>query len=358
MRLSSGAVVLTWVAILSGADRTATRVPEIQQAIAAEMARLRVPGMSAAVAADLHPVWSQGFGVADLENSVPARDATVYRLGSIAKTITAVAVLQLAERGKLDLDAPIRTYVPSFPPKPWPVTARELLAHLGGIRHYRSPAEVDNTQHYTDLLDELKLFQDEPLLFQPGTRFSYSTYGYSLLGAAVESASGTSFLDYLRQNIFAPAGMTAIRLDSVYAIVPHRARGYRVGRGGAIENCALADTSNKIPGGGLIATAGDLVRFTASLERGQLLKRETLERMWTSQRTRDGQLTHYGLGWYVLDSGGRKWVCHTGAQQGASTVLLSSPRDGVAVALLANLEGIDLAPLAMRIAALLLPAQP
>lgn len=336
----------------------AARTEAIERIVEAERKRLDIPGLSAAVAIDLRPAWSEGFGMADLENSVPARAGTVYRLASLSKPITAVAVLQLVERGKLDLDAPIQKYVPSFPEKPWPITPRELLAHLSGIRHYRTLEEAQNTRHYSDLREPLRHFQDDPLLFEPGTRFLYTTYGYSLLGAAVETAAGAKFLDYLRENIFKPAGMETVQQDDVYRIVPHRARGYRRNGSGEIQNCALSDTSNKIPGGGLVSTAEDLVRFAVALDRGLLLRRETLEEMFTRQKLRDGRLGPYGLGWQIDRRGGRTWISHSGGQPGVSTFLLTTPKEGMAVAVMANLEGVDLVPLSVRIADVLLQSSP
>jgi CubicO group peptidase (beta-lactamase class C family) len=317
------------------------------------MDRLRIPGLSAAIAIDKRTVWSEGFGMADIENSVPARATTVYRLGSISKPITAVAVMQLAERGKLKLDEPIQTYVPAFARKPWPVTVRELLAHLGGVRHYNSQAEVLSTRHYTEVLGALDVFGNDPLLFEPGTRFSYTTFGYTLLGGAVESASGMRFVDYLREHIFGPAKMDRIRDDNVYAIVPHRARGYRRETGGEIENCALADTSNKIPGGGMISTAGDLVQFASAVAGGTLLNRQSVSEMFAEQKTSDGKPTGYGLGWFLFDIDGRRWVGHGGAQPGTSTMLLTEPKRGIAVAVMANIEGVNLNALAARIAAII-----
>ena len=166
--------------------------------------------------------------MADVENFVPMTPMTTIRLGSISKPITAIAVMQLVEQGKMDLDGEIQRYVPSFPKKQWPVTIRELLGHLGAVRHYQGDDEEGSTRHYTDRTEPLKIFAGDPLLFEPGTRFSYTTYGFNLLGAAVENASGEKFLDYLQAHIFQPAGMDHIRDDNVYAIIPHRARGYRL----------------------------------------------------------------------------------------------------------------------------------
>lgn len=325
-------------------------IRQISHMVTARMLRARIPGLTVAVGARTRLAWVHGFGTADLENSVAAAPETVYRIGSISKPITAVAAMQLAERGRLDLDAPIQKYVPSFPAKPWPVTARQLLAHLSGIRHYQTEQEVDSTRHYTNLLDPLRAFAAEPLLFEPGTRYSYSTYGYDLLGVVVEAASGARFLEYLRTNIFAPARMEHTGADDVFRIIPHRAHGYRLTLDGRIENCALVDTSNKIPGGGLLSTAGDLILFASALERGDLVKPATRDRMFTPQFTRGGRPVPYGLGWALVDLDGKSWTLHPGMQQGASSCLLVSPADGLSVVVLANLEAVDLEPLAVRIA--------
>ncbi len=353
------AVTVLWGAAppTASEDRLPPAIAQrIGRMVTARMLRAKIPGLTVAVGERTRLAWSQGFGTADLENSVPATTETVYRIGSISKPITAAAVMQLAERGKLDLDAPIQRYVPSFPVKPWPITARLLLAHLSGIRHYQSEQEVDSTRHYANLRDPLRAFAADPLLFEPGARYSYSTYGYDLLGVAVETASGQRFLDYLRANVFLPAAMEHTGADDVFQIVPHRAHGYRRTLDGSVENCALADTSNKIPGGGLVSTAGDLIRFACALERGGLVKPATRDRMFAAQRTRDGRPVPYGLGWAFLDVDGKQWILHPGMQQGASACLLVSPADGLSVAVLANLEMVDLEPLAIGIAEILLDA--
>lgn len=327
------------------------KITEIGKAVTAEMSKTGIPGLSVAVGRNQELRWTSGYGVADLENMVAAKATTVYRLASISKPITAVAAMQLVERGKLDLDAPVQKYVPSFPEKPWPVTSRALLGHLAGIRHYTKPGEIDSTRHYLNLLEPLKIFADDPLLFEPGTRYSYSTYGYVLLGAVVEAASGERFTEYLKEHIFLPARMEHIRADDVYAVIPNRTRGYRKSLLGEIQNCALADTSNKIPGGGLVSTAEDLVKFALAVDRGGLVKKETMAQMFTAQKTREGKPTGYGLGWGVMAGEGKRRVGHGGGQQGTSTFLMLLPDDGVAVAIMANLENAGgLAALADRIA--------
>src|SRR5262249_35383742 len=183
----------------------------IEKAISAQMSRLGIPGLSVAVVVDHKLQWSNGYGLADVENFVPAKAMTAYRLGSISKPITAAAVMQLVERGKLDLDAPIQKYCPAVPKKPWPGTVRELLGHLSGVRPYKGE-EFASTRHYNGVLEGLEMFKDDPLLFEPGTKYSYTTHGYAVLGCAVEGASGIRFEEYVRDNVFKPAGMDRIRV--------------------------------------------------------------------------------------------------------------------------------------------------
>src|SRR5919109_3491269 len=167
------------------------------------------PGMSVAVVLDDRLAWSDGFGLADVENDVPARANTVYRIASISKPIAATAVMQLVERGRVSLDDPIQKYVPRFPAKgDQTITVRHLLTHTSGIRHYRG-GEMESSREYETVIDALSIFQDDPLLFAPGTKYSYSTYAYNLLGAVVEAASGLNFETYLRTQVWGPAGMTS-----------------------------------------------------------------------------------------------------------------------------------------------------
>jgi serine beta-lactamase-like protein LACTB, mitochondrial len=319
-------------------DLPAGKLAEVERAISAEMSRAGAPGVSVAVVMDGAVRYANGFGLADLENSVPATADTVYRLASISKPMTATAVMQLVEQGKLDLDSSVERYVPTFPKKEWPVTIRQLLGHLGGIRHYRGN-EISSTRHYQDAVEPLHIFQDDPLIAEPGTRYSYTTYGYNLLGAAVESGSGERFPDYLRRHIFAPARMERMRVDNVFEIIPRRAQGYHKRSDGTLENSILADTSNKIPGGGLCSTVHDLANFAVAMMAGRLVRAATFEQMSTPQRTRDGKPTGYGMGFGVDEQDGFRYIGHGGGQPRVSTMLSMIPDRNFAVVWMCNLEG-------------------
>lgn len=334
----------------------AGRAAAVDAAILAAFPRLGAPGLSAAVVRDRELRWSAGYGLADVENTVPATPASVYRLASVAKPITAALALQLVEKGRLDLDAPIQRYVPAFPEKPWPVTARQLLSHQSGIRNW-TPEEFHNTRRYTTIADALAPFKEDALLFEPGTRAQYTSLGFTLLGAAIEGAGGAPFMDQLRAAVFQPAGMESARDDDVLAIVPHRARGYQRRADGTLLNAPLTDTSNRVPGAGLVASAEDVARFAAALQRGLLLKPETLQAALTPQKVRDGRATGYGLGWVLGRRGARREAYHVGGQPEVSTVVYMLPDTGVAVAILADVEGIEngLLDLARQVAASVAP---
>lgn len=346
-------------------------VKQIEAVIVSEQAKLKIPGLSVAIASGGQVRFAKGFGFADLENNVAAKATTLFRTGSIAKPLTATAVMQLVEQGKLDLDAPIQKYCRAFPVKPWPVTARQLLGHLGGVRHYKGGRkESYGVELFPALTDSLRIFKDEALLHEPGTKFEYTTYGYSVLGCAIEGASGKSYREYMQENVFKLAGMTLTRLDDQHLIIPDRARGYQQVNlamypplppalkdqtpTGTIVNAALHDTSMKVPGGGLLSTAEDLARFVLALKRGALVKPATVEQMWTSQKTKAGKETGYGMGWQVSDNNGLKLVLHAGNQAGSSSYLSFSPERGIAIVVMTNLQDARLDGIVRGIAEIML----
>jgi CubicO group peptidase (beta-lactamase class C family) len=303
------------------------------------MGRLGVPGLTVAVVLGPDLVWVKGYGRADLENDVPAAERTVYRLASISKAVTAVAVLQLADAGKLDLDAPVQKYVPAFPTKRWPLATRHLLMHQSGMRHW-SADEWAQTRRFTSLAAALALIKDDPLAFEPGTKASYSSVGFTLLGSVIEGASGESYLSYVRKHVFARAGMQDARDDDALAIVPGRAGGYARDGGGRLRRSVFSDTSGKLPAGGLLASAPDLARFGGALLRGELLAPATAAQMCTATTTRTGESVSVGLGPRVTRYRGQLECWQQGAQPQVSGLLYLRPSRGVSVAILCNLEGV------------------
>jgi serine beta-lactamase-like protein LACTB, mitochondrial len=362
-----GAFAVMALAVTAGlaaddAKISAEQKAQFEDAVSKFMAGSHAPGISAAVVENGELVWSEGLGLADLENSVPVTSQTLYRLGSVSKPITATAAMRLWESGKIDLDAPVQKYCPAFPQKEWPITTRELLGHLGGIRHYKSDSqddpEIGNTKHFETLTDGIKFFANDPLVAKPGTKFHYSTMGYELVGCAMEGASGEKFVDYIRENIFAPAGMSETQADNLIAIIPHRTRYYSKDKSGAVVNADLADSSYKIPAGGLISSADDMAQFEIAVLDDTLIKRATRDVMWTPQKTADGKQNGYALGWGTGTHDGIFEIGHNGSQQGASTAIILAPEKRDAVVVLINMDEVDAHALADQLLKLVLAATP
>ena len=306
---------------------------------------MSIPGLSISVSVDRRVVWSEGMGYADLELRSPATPLTRYRIGSVSKILTAAGVALLHQRGELDLDAPVQEYVPSFPRKPeGEITTRLLAGHLGGIRHYVDiEAEYYLTRHYETVFEALDIFQDDPLVATPGTEWSYSSYGFNLLSAVIAGASGRRFLQYLDEEVFQPVGMLHTGGDHTDSLVVNRARPYDRAPDGRLINARYIDNSHKWAGGGFLSTTEDLLRFAhAHLEPG-LFEQETLDLMWTAQRTISGEEIGVGIGWRLMPPsrvGGRRAVGHAGGAIGGNALLLIYPDDGVAVAVAANIADI------------------
>lgn len=320
--------------------------------VAEQMARDRIPGLSIGLMKDDF-TWAKGFGYADLENRIPARAESSYRLASVTKTITATAVLQMVEAGKVDLDADVRKYVPYFPPKKWPITVRQLLGHLGGISHYKNYDVEGHIKEPKTTRQALDIFKDFDLVAEPGTRFNYSSYGFNLLGAVVEEVSGLSYGEYLRKYIFEPLGMADSRLDNPRELIRNRVRGYQI-INGELRNSEYVDISSRFAGGGVRSTVIDLIKFGQGIISGKLLKEKTLREMFSSMAVRDGFFTGYGMGWGVRPWKGHFQVSHGGSQPETRTHLLIFPPEKFAVAVAANLEGANLIPYVKKLAELIL----
>lgn len=307
------------------------------------------PGLSVSVGSHGKLLWSEGFGYADLEQKVPVRPAlTKFRVGSEAKPMTALALVTLVEQGRIDLDAEVQRYVPTFPRKQYPITIRQIAGHLAGIRHYVGN-EAYSRVHYASVLDSLAIFEDDPLIQVPGEKWSYSSYGYNLLSAAIEQAAGKSFLDYMADTVFVPLGMTQTVPDRLAEIVPNRGR-YYFRRDGKLYNEPEVDNSYKWASGGILSTTDDLVRFGLAHMDPARVSPASLRLLWTEQKTISGEGTGYGIGWrIVVDSEGNKWIGHGGGSIGGTTQLWLFPEHGLVIAMASNLTELDYADVLPRL---------
>jgi len=316
-----------------------SKAEEHARAVAKEWLGRGIPGLSIAVAVDGQIVYSEGFGYADLEQRVAAWPTTKFRIGSVSKSLTAVGLIQLVEQGKIDLDAPIQKYVPAFQEKGTVITTRMLAGHLAGIRHYKDD-EFTISKHYEKVTDGLKIFADDPLLSPPGKEFHYSSYGFNLVSAAMESASGENFLRYMHEHVFAPLGLRNTVEDQPAEIIAERARFYEKPKDQPEENAPYVDNSYKWAGGGFLSTSEDLARFGSALLQPGFLQQESLRLLFTSQKTADGKETGYGMGWFVGKSkSGQRIFQHSGGSVGGSSQLILYPDAHVVVAMICNFGG-------------------
>lgn len=320
-----------WVAARTYAKEiTAVRplVQKMKRAFAA-------PGLSVAVAANGKLVWSESCGFADRKRRVAVRRETTFRIGSVSKALTAATAGRLAQQGLLELDAEIQRYVPEFPRKQQQITPRQLGGHLAGIRHYQG-SEALSREHYDSITSSLVIFKDDPLVAAPGQRFSYSSYGFNLLGAAVEPAAGKPFATAVENTLLSPFRMRRTRLDDGRTAAG-RSRFYEVTSSRRAVPAPRVDLSNRFPSGGFLSTAEDLIRFGLGVTDPRLVSEETQELLFTSQKTSSGRPTGYGFGFEVGSSPFGPAAGHTGNVVGGTAFLFVHPKTRVVVAMTTNI---------------------
>jgi CubicO group peptidase (beta-lactamase class C family) len=320
----------------------------------ARLAEQNLPGLSVSVGIGGDIVWAEGFGWANLEHRVAVTPSTRFRIGHVSKTLTSAAVGLLVERDRLRLDEEIQTYVPGFPRKEWSVTVRQLMGHVAGIRHYRDTEWGDKPSVHCDRASEgVQSFANDRLLFEPGTQYRYSTYGWVLVSAAVEAAANEPFFAFMRTQIFTPLGMADTTADAPGESVPHRATSYY--RYFERELTTNVDYSCFAGAGAFLSTPSDLVRFGMTLTDGRFLRPATVRMLQRPQPLTSGEETAYGLGW-MLDTvelaGERvRLVSHASRTiEGASTSFLTFPDNGIVVAVTANISFADTRSIALGIA--------
>lgn len=316
------------------------------------LAQQNLPGLSVAVGVGGAIVWAEGFGWANLEDKTPVDPETQFRIGHVSVPLTSAAAGRLVEEGRLHLDADIQEYVPAFPVKKWPVTLRDLMGHVAGVIHYRDDEWGDKpSAHCGRASDGLQTFARDPLLFEPETRYHYSTYGWVLVSAAIEAAAGQPFFEFMRANVFKPLGMDRTGVDSA-GPAPGRATSYFRGN---FDNAITTgvDYSCFAGGGAFLSTPSDLVRFGMGVN--GLLQPETLRRLQSRQLLKSGKETDYGLGWMLdtVDLAGEQTriAGHSSrTMEGASTSFWVIPDRGLVVAVASNMSFADMRSIALAIA--------
>jgi serine beta-lactamase-like protein LACTB, mitochondrial len=330
-----------------------------RQIVRAGLTEQNLPGLSVAAGAGGDIVWAEGFGWADLDNRVKVSPDTRFRIGTASTALTSAAVGLLVEKGELKLDEEIQTYVPEFPKKQWPVTLRQLMGHLSGVRNDGGDEEPLLSAHCERTIEGLQAFAERSLLFEPGTQYRYSSYGWIVVSAAVEAAADEPFLRFMRRQIFEPLGMNGTKPDSATDPMPDRATFY-FPRFAADPRYGLhlmreIDYSCYAGSSVFLSTPSDLVRFGMAINSGKLLQPATVQLLQTSQRLPSGQETGYGLGWdleTVAPAGKQtRVVGHDGESLGGMVAsLVTFPEQGIFVSVTSNISYADTFGVAVKIA--------
>jgi len=334
-------------------------VEQGRQVVRAGLIEQNLPGLSVAVGAGGEIVWAEGFGWADLENRVPVSPGTRFRIGTASTALTSAAVGLLLEDDRLKLDEKIQTYVPEFPEKQWPMTMRHLMGHTAGIRNDGGDEAPLLSKHCERPLEGLQPFAERALLFEPGTQYRYSSYGWILVSAAVEAASDEPFLTFMRRQIFEPLGMDDTKPDSADEGIPNRATFY-FPKFAADPHYGLhltrrLDYSCYAGASAFLSTPSDLVRFGLAINGGTLLQPGTVQLLQAPQRLVSGEETGYGLGWDLetVDLAGAqtRWVGHDGTTMGGMVAsFITFPEYGIVVAVMSNIAYADVEALAVKVA--------
>lgn len=326
------------VALLAGAafgQAMAVKPDRVEEYVRSEMEKQKIPGIALLVVQNGNIVRAQGLGFSNVELQVPVLPETVFQSGSVGKQFTATAVMMLVEEGKVSLDDPITKYFPSAPAAWKQVKVRHLLSHTGGFGDY--PKNFDLRKDYTED-DELKIVEGIPLAFAPGTKWSYSNLGYLTLGILIHKVTGEFYGDFLQERIFKPLGMDTTRILSEADIIPNRASGYRLVKGELKNQEWVSPTANTTADGALYFSILDLAKWDAALYTEKVLKRSSLDQMWTVVMLNDGKPNdgNYGFGWMIDTAQGHRVIEHEGGWQGFECQISRYVDDKLTVVVLTN----------------------
>jgi CubicO group peptidase (beta-lactamase class C family) len=349
LRFGCGAIFALMV-VQSGCQASAVdQTDVVDNYVRAEMTKQRIPGLALLVSRGGQVIRAQGYGLANVELQVPVKPETIFQSGSVGKQFTATAVMMLVEEGKIGLEDPLTKYFPDAPPSWKKVTIRELLSHTAGFTDY--PKSFDMRRDYTEA-EQLKIVESIPLAFAPGTSWSYSNLGFLTLGILIHKVTGEFYGDFLQERIFRPLDMQTTRIISEADIVPNRSAGYRLVKAELKNQEWVSPTANTTADGSLYFSITDLAKWDAALYTEKLLKRSSLDEMWTVAKLSNGRQNsgHYGFGWFVVTKNGHRVVEHEGAWQGFETQISRYVDDKLTVVVLTNLDDAKPEVLADRVA--------
>jgi CubicO group peptidase (beta-lactamase class C family) len=325
---------------------------KIEDYLRKEMQAQQIPGIALAVVKDGKIALARGYGFANVEHQVPVKPETIFQSGSTGKQFTATAIMMLMEEGKLSLEDKVTKYFPDAPESWRDITIRHLLTHTSGMTDY--PSDFDMRREYTE--DELfQRMRPIPLAFQPGEKWSYSNLAYVLLGILIHKVSGKFYGDFLEERVFKPLEMTTARIISEADVIPNRAAGYRVANGQLKNQNWVSPSLNTTAEGALYLTVYDMAKWDAALYTEKLLKKSSLELMWTPVKLNDGKTFPYGFGWALGEIRGHRIIEHGGSWQGFKAQISRYVNDKMTIILFANQTRANQTKLVHDIAAIINP---
>lgn len=333
VRTTLAAAILALATACTQISPTSTATPN-EQFVANEMSSRHIPGLAFAVLKDGAVVESGAYGLANIELNAPVTTKTVFAIGSITKSMTAIVVMKLVEDGRITLDDPVASHVPGLPDTWASVTVQHALSNTSGIPDFiDNPCNVPpySAYHTKDVIVEAACF---PLGFPPGERFDYSNTNYIVLSLLIERVTGLWLEDAFRQTIFTPLGMNDTQMADYGGLIPNRADGY-IGDGRSFRNVPEMEPAVESGAGGIISTLDDMTLFVSALGDPRILKPESWQTLWTPPPVRSGE-TPYALGFGVTPYEGEKRIGHNGAAPGFASSFSWFPEKGVAVIILAN----------------------
>lgn len=334
--------IVTFLLAVTVSIHPQNKLKEFEKYIIDFQKNKNIPSISAGISYQNNILWTDAKGYADVENFVPAAKKSVYRIASISKIVTAVAIMQLVEQKKIALDDNALRYIPFFPTKKWKFTIRQLLNHTAGIRNYKY-GEFDSKENYASTKEALSIIISDSLEYEPGTKHLYTTLGYNLLAAVIENVTGIGYTEYIQKNIFNPAGMSSTFFEYQKDIIYYRAKGYTKNTLRRLQNSALADLSIKFAGGGIISTSNDLLKFAINLLEGKFISLALLDTMKTQTILKDGRKINYGLGFSLgVDPFGSEYFYHSGNGTGFTSQLVFFQKEKIAAVHLINCNDRDL----------------
>ena len=309
-----------------------------------------LPGLSVSVMKEGEIVYSKGFGYADVDSKTLINPSkTKFRIGSFSKTLTASALMILVEKEQIDLDKSIYSYVPEFPQKKWDFNLRMMAGHLSGIRHYEND-EFYITKNYDNIFDALEVFQDDPLMHEPGTKYLYSTHAWTLISLAIERAANIPFTQFMDSDVFSKLGMANTFAEVKGLDIDNKVTYYRKNSTGGYDVAKDVNNSWKWAGGGYISTTEDVLKFLNQHLNDDYLSENSLKALMTSQTTDDGKKTGYGIGWRIRNGrNGDMLYGHTGGSIGGTTYAFMNKNKKTIVVITSNIGSANFGQLPLDI---------